>query len=92
MARIVVHPLGGYGLEGKLWDLHVYLVYYDSGDDIPVGDYEFGAPLVPCQEYPFDVYIDGAPPMNLDTGYIKLVWTDENGQPIGWSSSQPGLE
>lgn len=86
---ITVHPLSDYGLEEQLHDVHIYLVYYDDGE-VPVWDAVFDEPLVPCQEYWFEgIPVGGYPPMNLDTGYVKLVWTGADGLPIGWSTSQP---
>jgi hypothetical protein len=77
-----------YGFEGTVYDLHVYVHYY-GGEEILVGEFEFGEPLVPCQEYTFEVNVDDLPPLEPYEDYIKLVLTDKDGNPIGWSSSQP---
>ena len=89
-----LHLLTGelYGFEGTVYDLHVYLVYYDSGEEILVGEFYFDEPLVPCQEYEFDVYVDEHPSLKPYEDYVKLVLTDKNGDPIGWSASQPGSQ
>ena len=77
-----------YGFEGTVYDLHVYVHYY-GGEEILVGEFEFGEPLVPCQEYTFEVNVDDLPPLEPYEDYIKLVLTCAGGLPIGWSSSQP---
>lgn len=78
-----------YGFEGAVYDVHVYLHYYETGEEILVGEFEWEEPLVPCQEYPLEVNLGDSPPLGPDD-YIKLVLTDKDGNPIGWSTSQPG--
>jgi hypothetical protein len=80
---IEVHLLKNYGLEGLIWDVEVWFV--SDGDEVKVYEEEFGAPLEVCQDYYIPIEIGGEPPPE----WIRLRWSNEEGQIIGWSSSQP---
>lgn len=87
--HITVHLTPGepYGFEGTVYDLHFYAVY-EGEEEVPIGDYEFKDPLVPCEDYPFELEIVPIPPPD----YIKVVLTDIDGDPIGHSTCSSGVK
>ena len=80
---IDVHLLKNYGLEGLIWDVEVWFV--SNGDEVKVYEEDFGAPLEVCVTYSIPIEIGGESPPD----WIRLRWSNEEVQIIGWSSSQP---
>jgi len=81
---IEVHLWGGYGLEGLIWDVEVWFVGEDG--EVKMGEKNFGAPVEVCVLFKLDpINIGGDTPPE----WIRLRWSNEEGEIIGWSSSQP---
>ena len=80
---IEIRLLKNYGLEDLIWDVEVWFV--SNGDEVKVYEEDFGAPLEVDWDYYIPVVID--PTQTPD--WIRLRWSNEEGQTIGWSSSQP---
>ena len=80
---IEIRLLKNYGLEGLIWDVEVWFV--SNGDEVKVYEEDFGVPLEVGWDYHIPIEIGGESPPD----WIRLRWSNEEGQIICWSSSQP---
>jgi hypothetical protein len=66
-------------------DAHIYLVYENSGEEIPSGEFYFEDPLPVGEDIELPPVPVGEPPPD----WIKIVWTRADGTIIGWTMHVP---